>query len=124
MSTPLTSTTLYTHPYHLNGFMPSPSSLGNPLTVEVGQHIQKWIICKVHLIYTNFALRWDPIHFEDNKHPQKYEETNGSTSYLKPNTVKQLVNLNMYMILIIFQDRPAGQNYNPFHSILRDDCSN
>ena len=64
-----------------------------------------------------FAFKWDPTQFEDNKHVQKYEETNGSISYFKSNTVKQLVNLKIYMILLIWQDIPAGQNYNPFHSI-------
>ena len=41
------------------------------------------------------------VQFEDNKHLQKYEETDGSISYLKSNTVKQLVSLEIYMILII-----------------------
>ena len=91
--------------------------LGHPLTSEIGQHIQKWIIYQVNLSYTKFALRWDPIQFEDNKPFQKYEETNGSISYLKFNTVKQLVSLKIYMILLISQDRHAGQNYNPTHFI-------
>ena len=60
-----------------------------------------------------FALRWDPIQFEDNKHLQKYEETNGSISDLKSNTVKKLVSLKIDMILLISQDRHAGRNYNP-----------
>ena len=46
-----------------------------------------------------------------------YEETNGSISYLKSNTVKQLVSLKIYMTLLICQDRPAGQNYHPTHFI-------
>ena len=79
--------------------------------------MQKWIIYQVSLRYTKFALRWDPIQFQENKHFQKYEETNESTSYLKSNTVKQLVSLNIYMILLISQGRPAGQNYNPTHFI-------
>ena len=69
------------------------------------------------LATSKFTLRWDPIQFEDNKHLQKYEETNGSISYLKSNTVKQLVSLKVYMILLISQDRPAGQNFNPAHFI-------
>ena len=91
--------------------------LGHPLTSEIGQHIQKWIIYQANLSYTKFALRWDPIQFEDNIHLQKLEETNGPISHLKSNTVKQLGSLKIYMILLISQDRPAGQNYNPFHSI-------
>ena len=91
--------------------------LGHPLTSEVGQHIQKWIIYQANLCYTKFASKWDPIQFEDNKYLQKYEETNGSISYLKSNTVKQLVSLKIYMILLISQDRSAGQNYHPTHFI-------
>ena len=91
--------------------------LGHPLTSEVGQHIQKWIIYKVNLSYTKFAFKWDPIQFEDKKHLQKYEETNGSISYLKSNTVKQLGSLKLYMILLICQDRPADKNYHPTHFI-------
>ena len=91
--------------------------LGHALTSEIGQHIQKWIIYQANLSYTKFALRWYPIQFEDNKDLQKYEETNGSISYLKSNTVKQLVSLKIYLILLISQDRHAGQNYNPTHFI-------
>ena len=89
---------------------------GNPLTSEVGQHIQKWIMYQANLNYIKFAIKWDSIQF-DNKRLQKYEETNGSISYLKSNTVKQLVSLNIYMILLICQDRPDGQNYHPTHFI-------
>ena len=91
--------------------------LGHPLTSKVGQNIQKWIIYQANLNYIKFAFKWDPIQFEDNKHLQKYEETNGSISYLKSNTVKQLVSLKIYMILLICQDRPAGQNYHRTHFI-------
>ena len=91
--------------------------LGHPLTSEPGQHIQEWIIYEANLSYTKFAFKWDPIQFEGNKHVQKYEETNGSISYLKSTTVKRLVNLKIYMILLICQDRPAGQNYHPTHFI-------
>ena len=91
--------------------------LGHPLTSDVGQHIQKWIIYQANLCYTKFASKWDPIQFEDNKYLQKYEETNGSISYLKSNTVKQLVSLKICMILLISQDRSAGQNYHPTHFI-------
>ena len=87
------------------------------MTSEVGQHIQKWIIYQANLSYTKFAFKWDPIQFEENKHVQKYEETNQSISYLKSNTVKQLVSLKIYMILLICQDRHADQNYHPTHFI-------
>ena len=91
--------------------------LGHSLTSEPGQHIQKWIIYQANHSYTKFAFRLDPTQFEDNKHLQKYEETKGSISYLKSNTFKHLESLKTYMVLFICQDRPADQNYNPFHSI-------
>ena len=118
MSTPLTSSTPHKHLLSPEWIHAITILLGHPLTSEVGQHIQKWIICQANLSYTNFALRWDPIQFEDNKHLQKYEETNGSISYLKSNTVKQLVSLNIYMTLLISQERPTDQKYNLFHFIL------
>ena len=67
--------------------------LGHPLTSEVGQNIQKWIIYQANLSYIKFAFNWDPIQFEYNKHLQKYEEANGFISYLQSKTVKQLVSL-------------------------------
>ena len=91
--------------------------LGHPLTSKIGQNIQKWIIYPANIDYIKFAFKWDPIQFKDNKHFQKYEVTNGSISYLKSNTVKQLVSLKIYMILLICQDRPAEQNYHPTHFI-------
>ena len=91
--------------------------MGHPLTSEVGQHIQKWIIYQANLNYTKFAFKWDPIQYAENKHLQKYEETNGSNSYLKSNTVKQLVSQKIYMILLLCQDRPADQDYHPTHFI-------
>ena len=60
--------------------------LGHPLTSEVGQNIQKWIIYHANLNYIKFAFLWDPIQFEDKEHFQKYEETNGSISYLSQAT--------------------------------------
>ena len=87
------------------------------MTSGVRQHIQKWIIYQANLSFTKFACKWDPIQFEENKHIQKYEETNGSIFYLKSNTVKQLVSLKIYMILLICLDRPADQIYHPTHFI-------
>ena len=91
--------------------------LDHPLPSKVGQNIQKWIIYPANIDYIKFAFKWDPIQFEDNKHFQKYEETNGSISYLKSNTVKQLVSLMIYMILLICQDRHVDQNYHLTHFI-------
>ena len=118
MSTPQTSST--PHKYHLSPEWIHAITIlwGHPLTSEVGQHILKWIICQAILSYIKFALRWDSIQFEDSKHLQKYEETNGSISYLKSNTVKQLVSLKIYMTLLISQDRPVDQKYDAFHFIL------
>ena len=75
--------------------------LGHPLTSEVGRNMQQWIIYQANLSYIKFAFNWDSIQFEENKQLQKYEETNGSISYLQSNTVKQLVSLKIYMILLI-----------------------
>ena len=93
MSTPQTLSTPHKHPLSPEWIHAITILLGHLLTSEVGQHIQKWIICQANLSYTKFALRWDSIQFEDTKHIQKYEETNGSISDLKSNTVKQLVSL-------------------------------
>ena len=117
MSTPQTLSTPLKHTLLPEWIHAITILLGHPLTSEVGQHIQKRIIYQANLCYTKFALRWDLIQFEDSKHLQKYEETNGSISYLKSNTVKQLVSLKIYMILLISQDKHAGLNYNPTHFI-------
>ena len=118
MSTPQTTSTPHKHPLSPEWIHAITIILGQTLTSEVGEHIQKWIICQANLSYTKFALRWDPIQFEDKKHLQKYEETNGSISYLKVNIVKQLVSLKIYMTLLISQDRSADQKYNLFHFFL------
>ena len=117
MSAPQASSTPMKHPLSPEWIHAITILLGHPLTSEIGQNIQKGIIYQVNLGYTKFAFKWDPTQFEDNKHLQKYEETNGSISYLKSNTVKQLVSLKIYMILLICQDRSAGQNYYPTHFI-------
>ena len=117
MSVPQASSTPQKHPLSPEWIHAITILLGHPVTSEVGQHIQKWNIYHANLNYTKFAFIWDPIQFEGNKHLQKYEETNGSISYLKSNTVKQLVSLKIYMILLICQDRPADQDYCPTHFI-------
>ena len=117
MSAPQACSTPQKHPLSSEWIHAITILLGHPLRSEPGQHTQKWIIYQPNLTYTRFVFKWDPIQVEDNKHLQKYEETDGSISYLKSNTVKQLVSLKIYMILVICQDRPADQNYNPFHSI-------
>ena len=89
----------------------------HPLTSEIEKNIQKWIIYQANLSYIKFAFKWDPIQFEGNKHLQKYAELNRSISYLKSNTVKRLVSLEIYMILHICQDRPADQKFHPTHFI-------
>ena len=109
MTTPQTSSTPHTQTLSPEWIHAITILLGPQLTSEIGQ---------AHLNYIKFALRWDPIQFEDNKHLQKYEETNGSISYLKSNTVKQLVNLKIYMTLLFSQDRPADQENNLYHFIL------
>ena len=117
MSAPQASSTPQKYPQSPEWIHAITILFSHPLTSEIGQHIQKWIIYQANVSYTKFAFKWDPTQFEDNKHLQKYEETNGSISYLKSNTVKQLGSLKIYMILLISQDRPAGQNYKPTHFI-------
>ena len=51
-------------------------------------------------------------------------ETDGSITYLQGNTVKQLVSLRKYNILLINQDRPADQKYNAFYFILGEQWFN
>ena len=76
--------------------------MGHPLTSEIGKRIQQWILSQALFDYTDLVITWDPIEFE--------EEPNGSITYLKSNTVKQLVGLRNSMILLITQNRPADQN--------------
>ena len=109
MTTPQTSSTPHMQTLSPEWIHAITILLGPQLTSEIGQ---------VNLNYIKFALRWDPIQFEDNKHLQKYEETNGSISYLKSNTVKQLVNIKIYMTLLFSQDRPADQENNLYNFIL------
>ena len=124
MSAQQTSSAPHKHPLSPEWIHAITILLSHPLTSEVGQNIQKWIIYQANLNYIKFAFKWDPIQFEDNKHLQKYEETNGSISKLKSNTVKQFVSLKIYMILLICQDRPADQNYHPTLSSRVNNCSN
>ena len=92
--------------------------MGHPLTSETGKCIQKWILYQGIDDYTDLVITWDPIQFEENRHLQKYEESVGSIIYLKTNTVKQLVSLRKYMILLMKQDRAANQKHNAFYFIL------
>ena len=114
MSAQQTSSAPHKHPLSPEWIHAITILLGHPLTSEVGQNILKWIIYLANLNYIKFAFLWDPIQVEGNKHLQKYEETNGSISYLKSNTVKQLVSLKICMILLTCQDRPADQGEQLF----------
>ena len=64
-----------------------------------------------------FALKWDPTQFKFDINLQMYQETDGSLAYLKGHTVRKLVSLMKYMSLLIRQDRPNAQKYNPLYSI-------
>ena len=98
--------------------------MGHPLASEKGQRIQKWILSQAILDYTILVITWDPIEFEENRHLQKYEESDGSITYLQTKTVKQLISLRNYMILLISQNRPADQKYNGFYFILGEQWFN
>ena len=117
MSAQQTSSAPHKHPLSPEWIHAITILLGHPLTSQVGPNIQKWILYQANLNNIKVAFKWDPIQFEENKHLQKYKETNGSISYLKSNTVKHIVSLRIYMILLICQDRPASQNYHPIHFI-------
>ena len=94
------------------------SLMGHPLTSEIGQRIQKLVLSQAIFDYTNLVITWDPIEFDENRHLQKCEESDGSITYLQSNTVKQLIGLRNYIIQLISQKRPADQKYNPFYFIL------
>ena len=98
--------------------------MGYSLTSEPGKCIQKWILYQGILDYTDLVITWDPLQFEDNRHLQEYEETNGSISHLKTNAVKQILSLRKYMILLIKQARPADHMHNAFYFILGEQWSN
>ena len=98
--------------------------MGHPLISEIVQCIQKWILSQFILDYTDLVFTWDPIQFEDNRHLQKYEEPDGSITYLQTNTVNQWIGLRNYMILLISQNRPSNQKYNAFYFILGEQSFN
>ena len=92
--------------------------MGHPLTSDPGKCNQKWVLYQGILDYTDLVITWDPIQFEETRHLQKYDESDGSITYLQTNRVKQLIGLRKYMILLIKQDRPTDQKHNAFHFIL------
>ena len=73
MSAPQASSTPQNHTLSPEWIHAITILLGHPLTSEIGQHLQKWIIYQANLSYTIFAFKWDPTQFEDNKHRQRYE---------------------------------------------------
>ena len=98
--------------------------MGHPLTSESGKCIQNWILYQEIHIYTDLVTTWDPVQFEASRHHQTYEELDGSIAYLQANTVKQLVGLRNYMILLLSQDTPADQKYNTFYFLLGEQWFN
>ena len=56
--------------------------MGRPLTSEIGQRIQKSILIQDILDYTDLVITWDAREFEENRPLQKYEESEGSITYL------------------------------------------
>ena len=98
--------------------------MGHPMTSEIGQRIQKWVFHQGILDYTNFAITCDPIEFGEKRRLQKYEDSNGSITYLQYNTVKQLISIINNMIQLISQKRPADQKYNTFYFILDEQWFN
>ena len=98
--------------------------MSHPLTSEIGQRIQKWILSQAILDYSDLVATWDPIQFEYNRHLQQYEESDGTITYPQANTVKKHIGLRNYMILLISQDRPDDQKYNALYYILAEQWFN
>ena len=46
--------------------------IGFPLTSEIGQKLQKWVLYQNFFNHTNLKVTWDPIEFEVNSNYQKY----------------------------------------------------
>ena len=88
--------------------------MGHPMTSEIGQGIQKCVFHQGIVGYTNLVIAWDPIENGENRNHHRYEDSDGSITYLQSNTVKQLISLISYMIQLISQKRPADQKYNTF----------
>ena len=98
--------------------------MGHPLTSELGQKLQKWVLHQAILDHTDLVVTWDPNDFEETRNHQKYEESDGSFTYLPLNIVKQLVGFRSYMLVLISQSRPADQKYNAFYYITDEQWSN
>ena len=108
MSTPQTSLTPLKHPLSHEWIHAITILLGHPLTLEPGKCIQKWILYQEIINYTDVLILWDPIQFEDSRHLQEYAEADGFIAHLQNNTVKQLISIWNYMILLIKKERPAN----------------
>ena len=65
-----------------------------------------------------------PIEFEENRNLQRYPESDGTFNYQQPNTVKQLVGLRNYMLILMRRNRPGDQKYNTYYYLLDEKCTN
>ena len=45
----------------------STNLMGHPLTSEIGQRIQKWILSQAICDYPDLVITWDPIEFEETR---------------------------------------------------------
>ena len=106
--------------YHLNGLMPSPPSVGHPLSSESGKCIQKWILYQAIQDPSDFLIYWDPTDPDDIRLLQEYVESNGFVVYLPSSTVKSLICLWNYIYLLIKKERPVDQKCNVLY-FLQDD---
>ena len=98
--------------------------MGFPLTSETGQKLQKWVLYQNFFKHTHLVVTWDPIEFEVNSNYQKYQEPDGTFSYLHPNLVKQLVGLRNYMLILMDKSRPTDQHENTFYYLLDERWTN
>ena len=81
--------------------------MSHPSTSETGQKLQKWVLNQSFLDHTDLVVTWDPNEFEENRNHQRYPEPEGTFNYLQPYTVKQLVGLRNYMLMLMRENRPA-----------------
>ena len=82
---------------------------GHSLKSEIGQKLQKWVLCNVIDGPTDFWLHWDPSVLVDIRMIETYEEINGSTVYTRNCKVKIIISLSNYMDLLINQGQPENQ---------------
>ena len=86
--------------------------MGLPLSSELGNSIQEWILYHAIEDPIDFWLYWDPTDTCDIKLLQEYVGSNGSVIYLPRSTIKSLIRLWNYMNLLINKGESLDQKCN------------